>query len=156
MIIVLLWHLWTLHVKKLLTIGPWNCPMTKKLFLVCVHEPEVTELDVWLKIKPAYRKIHRQNAVTWHLECQIPLINCYLISFLSTSFRSAVVVCLITYANSVGLKILVNWCTQGRRWTRLHSDGGVNKVRPFREEVCKWRCAAQVGGEMVHLVLVHS
>lgn len=118
MIIVLLWHLWTVHVKKLLTIGSWNCPMTKKLFLVCIHEPEVTELDVWFKIKPANRKIHRQNAVTWHLECQIPLINCYLISFLSTSFRSAVVVCLITYANSVSLKILVNRCTQGRRWTR--------------------------------------
>lgn len=65
-------------------------------------------------------------------ESRIPLINCYLISFLSTSFRSAVVVCLITHAISASLKMLVNQCSQWRRWITLYSDGPVNVSQAFQ------------------------
>lgn len=61
-----------------------------------------------------------KKKITWHPEFQIPLLNRYLIS-LSASFSSTVAVCLIAWANSVSLKILVNQGSVWRTWTCLYS-----------------------------------
>lgn len=128
-IVVLLWCLSSVHVKNLLAAWAFGTVLWRRRSSWFVSVNQRSLGDSWSSLSTEKNTDEMQIPDT---ESQIPLINCYLISFLSTSFRSAVVVCLITHAISASLQMLVNQCSQWRRWITLYSDGPVNVSQAFQ------------------------